>query len=103
MIFANASWGEWLEKKKVAGIYRSQRMGKVKMTSVPGPHDGIGVEYYAWSTSPLRRYVDMVNQRQLIAAVRDEKPRLRLMIWICSALFPTSIRNTPPLMTSRLE
>ena len=74
MIFANASWGEWLEKKKVAGIYRSQRMGKVKMTSVPGPHDGIGVEYYAWSTSPLRRYVDMVNQRQLIAAVRDEKP-----------------------------
>ncbi len=46
----------------------------MKMTSVPGPHDGIGVEYYAWSTSPLRRYVDMVNQRQLIAAVRDEKP-----------------------------
>lgn len=74
MIFANATWGEWLEKKRTAGIYRSQRMGKAKMTSVPGPHDGIGVEYYAWSTSPLRRYVDMVNQRQLIAAVKDEQP-----------------------------
>ncbi len=77
MIFANATWGEYLDKKKVAGIYRSQRMGRVKLTSVPGPHDGIGVEYYAWSTSPLRRYVDMVNQRQLISAVLDEDPTFK--------------------------
>jgi exoribonuclease-2 len=28
----------------------------------------MGVAYYAWSTSPLRRYVDLVNQRQLVAA-----------------------------------
>jgi len=34
------------------------------------PHAGIGVPCYAWSTSPLRRYTDMVNQWQLIACVR---------------------------------
>jgi hypothetical protein len=27
-----------------------------------------------WSSSPLRRYVDMVNQRQIIAMLRDEEP-----------------------------
>lgn len=74
MIFANSTWGLWLEEHNTAGIYRSQRMGRVKMSTVPGPHDGLGVERYAWSTSPLRRYVDMVNQRQLIAAALGETP-----------------------------
>lgn len=77
MIFANSTWGGWLEERDVAGIYRSQRMGRVKMTSIPGPHDGIGVPYYAWSTSPLRRYVDMVNQRQIIATLKGEKAPYR--------------------------
>jgi exoribonuclease-2 len=34
------------------------------------PHAGIGVKSYAWSTSPLRRYVDLVNQWQIISCVR---------------------------------
>jgi exoribonuclease-2 len=34
------------------------------------PHAGIGVKAYAWSTSPLRRYTDLVNQWQIIAAAR---------------------------------
>jgi exoribonuclease-2 len=34
------------------------------------PHAGIGVASYAWSTSPLRRYTDLVNQWQIIACVR---------------------------------
>lgn len=74
MIFANATWGLWLEEHGVAGIYRSQRMGRVKMGTVPGPHDGLGVERYAWSTSPLRRYVDLVNQRQIIATAMGRAP-----------------------------
>lgn len=77
MIFANSVWGGFLDEKQTAGIYRSQRMGKVKLTSVPGPHDGIGVEYYSWATSPLRRYVDMVNQRQLISVLKGEAPAFR--------------------------
>jgi exoribonuclease-2 len=34
------------------------------------PHAGIGVKCYAWSTSPLRRYTDLVNQWQIIACAR---------------------------------
>jgi exoribonuclease-2 len=32
------------------------------------------VAQYAWSTSPLRRYIDLTNQRQLVAVLRGEKP-----------------------------
>ena len=77
MIFANTTWGGWLEEVNVAGIYRSQSMGRVKMSTTPGPHDGMGVAQYAWCTSPLRRYVDLVNQRQLISAVLDRTPSYR--------------------------
>jgi exoribonuclease-2 len=34
------------------------------------PHAGLGVPAYAWSTSPLRRYVDLVNQWQIIACAQ---------------------------------
>ena len=74
MIFANSTWGAWLAARRTAGIYRSQSLGRVKMGTVPAPHDGIGVEHYAWCTSPLRRYVDLVNQRQLMACVLGQTP-----------------------------
>jgi len=32
------------------------------------------VAQYMWSSSPLRRYVDLLNQRQIIAMLRDEEP-----------------------------
>jgi exoribonuclease-2 len=44
------------------------------MSTTPAPHEGIGVAHYAWSTSPLRRYVDLVNQRQLIAVALERAP-----------------------------
>ncbi len=72
MIFANAEWGRQLAEAQVPGIYRSQSGGKVKMSTVPGPHQGLGVSQYAWCTSPLRRYIDLVNQRQIIACARGE-------------------------------
>ena len=37
------------------------------------PHAGIGVPSYAWSTSPLRRYTDMVNQWQIISCIKHGK------------------------------
>jgi len=74
MIFANTHWGGWLAEKRVPGIYRAQANGKTRMTTAPDPHQGLGVEQYAWSTSPLRRYVDLVNQRQLIALVQQADP-----------------------------
>ena len=35
------------------------------------PHAGLGVKSYAWSTSPLRRYTDLVNQWQIIACAKN--------------------------------
>ena len=74
MIRANFSWGKLLDEKGVPGIYRTQQGGKVKMSTVAAPHEGLGVSHYAWSSSPLRRYVDLVNQWQLISVLRDEPP-----------------------------
>jgi exoribonuclease-2 len=74
MILANSTWGNWLGELGVPAIYRSQASlapgVKVRMGTKPLPHAGIGVKSYAWSTSPLRRYTDLVNQWQIIAAAR---------------------------------
>ena len=74
MILANCTWGQWLAEHGVPGIYRSQASMapgvKVRMGTKALPHAGLGVPSYAWSTSPLRRYTDMVNQWQIIACVR---------------------------------
>jgi len=68
MILANHEWGQLLARHGVPGIYRSQQTGRVRMSTQALPHEAIGVSCYAWSTSPLRRYVDLVNQWQLLAA-----------------------------------
>ncbi len=74
MILANSTWGKLLDDNNVAGIYRTQSNGKVKMSTVAAPHQGLGVAHYAWSSSPLRRYVDLVNQRQIVSVLRGEPP-----------------------------
>ena len=74
MILANNRWGQLLGAHDVAGLYRAQSAGKVRMTVKPAPHEGLGLDCYAWSTSPLRRYVDLVNQRQILAVVLGEAP-----------------------------
>ncbi|HMZ01621.1 MAG TPA: RNB domain-containing ribonuclease, partial [Burkholderiaceae bacterium] len=74
MILANSTWGGWLAELGVPGIYRSQASLapgiKVRMGTRPLPHAGMGVAHYSWATSPLRRYVDLVNQWQIIACAR---------------------------------
>jgi exoribonuclease-2 len=74
MIFVNTEWGRQLAESGVAAIYRAQTEGKVRMSTVPAAHQGLGVGQYIWASSPLRRYVDLVNQRQIIAHVRGEAP-----------------------------
>ena len=74
MIFVNSQWGRLLADAQVAGLYRTQANGKVKMSTRPGEHQGLGLAHYLWSSSPLRRYSDLVNQRQLHAVVEGRKP-----------------------------
>ena len=74
MILVNSEWGKHLAEHGFVGIYRTQQNGKVKMSTIAAPHQGLGVAQYMWSSSPLRRYVDMLNQRQIIAMLRGEEP-----------------------------
>jgi exoribonuclease-2 len=74
MIFVNSGWGKLLADNGVPGIYRAQSNGKVRMTTVAAPHQGLGVAQYAWSSSPLRRYVDLVNQRQILSVLAGGSP-----------------------------
>ncbi|MES2935926.1 MAG: ribonuclease catalytic domain-containing protein [Pseudomonadota bacterium] len=78
MIFANSTWGKLMHEHGVPGIYRAQGGGSgngwaakmaVRMVTHAAPHQGLGVDQYAWSTSPLRRYTDLVNQWQILACV----------------------------------
>ncbi len=72
MILTNNQWGKFLANQMTPAIYRSQQLGRVKMTTYPQPHQGLGVTHYGWFTSPLRRYSDLVNQRQLLAVLSHE-------------------------------
>lgn len=80
MIFANSTWGKLMHDSGVPGIYRSQGTGggagwaaklQVRMVTHAAPHQGLGVDQYAWSTSPLRRYTDLVNQWQILACATN--------------------------------
>lgn len=73
MILANTSWGELLAERDIAAIYRVQSTGKVRLSVHPEPHEGLGVSCYAWMSSPLRRYVDLLNQWQLVAALTGKR------------------------------
>lgn len=79
MIFANSTWGKLMADCGVPGIYRSQVSSGwgnrllVKMVTHAAPHQGLGVDQYAWCTSPLRRYTDLVNQWQVLACIKHGK------------------------------
>ncbi len=72
MIFANVTWAAALAERKWPGMFRVQAGGKTRMSSIAGPHEGLNVQHYLWATSPLRRYSDLLNQRQLLALVAGE-------------------------------
>ena len=74
MIYANMTWGKLLDKAGIPGLYRAQGGGKVRMTTVAAPHEALGVDCYAWSSSPLRRYVDLVNQWQIVSVLQGTPP-----------------------------
>jgi len=74
MILANSTWASDLQAAGIAGLFRVQSGGKVRTSTAAGPHDGLGVSHYMWASSPLRRYCDLVNQRQLMAMVQSSSP-----------------------------
>ena len=74
MILVNGEWASLLAGAQLPGLYRVQTGGKVKMSSVAAPHEGLGLDQYIWASSPLRRYADLLNQRQLISFLSGAEP-----------------------------
>ncbi|MEJ2154960.1 MAG: ribonuclease catalytic domain-containing protein [Desulfobacteraceae bacterium] len=97
MIMANALAAQWLSEKGLAAVYRSQaeprerlfgdekgtlfqnwmqrkQINRLVLGSTPERHAGLGVSAYVTATSPIRKYFDLVTQRQLRAAAGLEEP-----------------------------
>lgn len=72
MIYVNSAWGKLLGDRDIRALYRVQDGGKVRLSLYPAQHAGLGVAQYLWSSSPLRRYCDLVNQWILIARIYEE-------------------------------
>lgn len=62
----------------LSGMWAARRRFKRSEHSVyPGAHAGLGLPYYVQSTSPLRRYLDLLAHQQIRAAVTGGTPRDR--------------------------
>jgi exoribonuclease-2 len=73
MIHVNSTWGKLLAERGYAALYRNQKGGKTRMEVEPASHEWLGVSHYAWISSPLRRFTDLANQRQLVALLGGEE------------------------------
>lgn len=99
MILANTLFASFLKEKKVPGIFRSQpppvekialgdgydpvlsyrarrAMARGDLSITAAPHATLGVDAYTTATSPLRRSVDLIVQRQIKAVLQGEPPPL---------------------------
>ena len=99
MILANNMFATFMSEKGIPGIYRSQPppaekieldpeydpvqsyrskrlLSRGDLGTTPAPHSTLGLESYTTATSPLRRYTDLVVQRQIKAAFEGREPPL---------------------------
>ncbi|HVC45142.1 MAG TPA: ribonuclease catalytic domain-containing protein [Candidatus Binataceae bacterium] len=75
MVMNNYAAARYAADNRIPIIYRVQpgvggepATQRPRLSIHPDFHAGIGLEYYAQLSSPLRRYMDLVLQRQLLAA-----------------------------------
>jgi exoribonuclease-2 len=78
MVLSNYCSARLASERKVPIIYRVQPaapnepgMQRPRLSLYPEFHSGIGLPYYSQLSSPIRRYMDLVMQRQLLAALSD--------------------------------
>jgi exoribonuclease-2 len=51
-----------------------RRIRPLSIDTAPQPHSGIGVDAYTNATSPLRRYMDLLVQRQILSGLTGKRP-----------------------------
>lgn len=68
MRFVNTQWGEKISQANIGGLYRynGYTLAKYPSTSDTVP--------YMWVSSPLRRFVDLINQKLLLSLLSDSEP-----------------------------
>jgi len=64
-----------------------RKLRPLQIDTVPNPHSGLGLDVYIHATSPIRRYLDLVNQRQIRAFLTGIAP-------ICDKIKLAEIRIT---------
>jgi exoribonuclease-2 len=76
MVLSNYVAARYAADHRIPIIYRVQPRTngefagqRPRLSLYPEYHSGIGLDYYAQFSSPIRRYADLVLQRQLIAAL----------------------------------
>jgi exoribonuclease-2 len=97
MILANYAAALFLKERNVPALYRTQKPGRMTgegqdsmslaarmrlrhafnrtiVDTAPRKHAGLGLDCYCSISSPMRKYLDLVVQRQLVAAVRGDRP-----------------------------
>ncbi|MDY0152782.1 MAG: RNB domain-containing ribonuclease [Candidatus Cloacimonas sp.] len=83
MIRFNSSLAEFMRDKQIPVLYRNisqyyssgeaNPASQAYLSTSAEYHPGIGTAAYLHGTSPIRRYTDLLNQYQLIAALAGEK------------------------------
>ncbi|HEY9158200.1 ribonuclease catalytic domain-containing protein [Candidatus Binatus sp.] len=83
MVLSNFVAARYAAENRIPIIYRVQpQLGgdlasqRPRLSLHPEYHAGIGLDFYAQLSSPIRRYADLVLQRQLLGALknRDNQP-----------------------------
>ncbi|MBW1990108.1 MAG: RNB domain-containing ribonuclease, partial [Deltaproteobacteria bacterium] len=100
MILANRLFAEFLRDHDCPAVFRSQpapnkrlferdrgslyenwmqrrQLSRFVLSPDPAPHSGLGVEAYTTGTSPIRKYLDLVTQRQVRGVLGLETPYSR--------------------------
>ena len=73
----NCNHVEILNKYKdseIKYIILKQFMGRSYITIKPGNHESLGLQSYVQCTSPLRRYLDLIIQRQIYNKINNKEP-----------------------------
>jgi len=64
-------WGQRVPYDPVAWERRLRGLRRTRLSTHPQPHAGLGLAAYVQITSPIRRYADLVLQRQIGAALAE--------------------------------
>ncbi len=78
MVLSNFVAARWAAMNRIPIIYRVQpQLGgefasmRPRLSLHPEYHAGVGLDFYAQLSSPIRRYADLVLQRQLLGALKN--------------------------------